>query len=87
MSTLPRLRKFPHPHTTGLGAILAAAACLAAWSEPTFAAGLSEARPPQERMRILDSFFTRYRDAVATAPEGHGMDYIHVHLVCRKASR
>lgn len=37
MSTLPRLRKFPHPHTTGLGAILAAAACLAAWSEPTFA--------------------------------------------------
>jgi len=37
MSTLPRLRKFPHPHTTGLGAILAAAACLAAWSEPAFA--------------------------------------------------
>ena len=31
------------------------------------------------------SFFTRYRDAVAAAPEGHGMDYIHVHLVCRKA--
>jgi N-acetylmuramoyl-L-alanine amidase len=39
MSTLPRLRKFPHPHTTGLGAILAAAACLAAWSAPAFAEG------------------------------------------------
>jgi hypothetical protein len=58
---------------------------LRSWSEPTFAAGLSGARSPQERMRVLDSFFTRYRDAVSAAPEGHGMDYIHVHLVCRKA--
>jgi SAM dependent carboxyl methyltransferase len=60
---------------------------LRSWSEPTFAAGLSGARPPQERMRIIDSFFTRYRDAVAAAPEGHGMDYIHVHLVCRRDPR
>ena len=58
---------------------------LRSWSEPTFAAGLSAARPAQERMRILDSFFVRYRDAVAAAPAGHGMDYIHVHLICRKA--
>jgi hypothetical protein len=59
---------------------------LRSWSEPTFAAGLSGARSPQERMRILDSFFTRYREAVARAPEGHGMDYIHVHLVCSKVA-
>jgi hypothetical protein len=59
---------------------------LRSWSEPTFAAGLSGTRPAPERMRILDEFFARYRDAVAAAPKGHGMDYIHVHLVCRKVS-
>jgi SAM dependent carboxyl methyltransferase len=59
---------------------------LRSWSEPTFAAGLSTTRSPQERMRILDRFFTRYRDAVAAAPGGHGMDYIHIHLVCRKVA-
>ena len=59
---------------------------LRSWSEPTFAAGLSGTRPAAERMRILDEFFARYRDAVAAAPKGHGMDYIHVHLVCRKVS-
>src|SRR2546430_6424344 len=37
MSPPPRLRIFPYPHTTGLGAILAAAACLAAWSGPALA--------------------------------------------------
>jgi hypothetical protein len=58
---------------------------LRSWSEPTFAAGLSPARPAQERLAILDTFFGRYQQAVASAPQGHGMDYIHIHLVCRKA--
>ncbi len=57
---------------------------LRSWSEPTFAAGLSAARPAQQRQAILDRFFERYRCLVAAAPEGHGMDYIHIHLVCRK---
>ncbi|MFI4996653.1 MAG: SAM-dependent methyltransferase [Hyphomicrobiales bacterium] len=57
---------------------------LRSWSEPTFAAGLSKSRPAQERLAILDSFFGRYERAVALAPVGHGMDYIHIHLVCRK---
>ena len=57
---------------------------LRSWSEPVFAAGLSRSRPAQERMTILDTFFGRYEKAVASAPEGHGMDYIHIHLVCRK---
>jgi hypothetical protein len=35
-------------------------------------------------MAILDTFFNRYQQAVAEAPEGHGMDYIHILLVCRK---
>ena len=34
MSTLPPLRIFRRPPATGVGAIVAAAACLAAWSEP-----------------------------------------------------
>jgi hypothetical protein len=57
---------------------------LRSWSEPTFAAGLSPARSAEGRLAILDTFFGRYQQAVASAPEGHGMDYIHIHLVCRK---
>ena len=60
---------------------------LRSWSEPTFAAGLSASRPAEQRAAILDEFFARYEKSVASAPEGHGMDYIHVHLVCRKAGR
>ena len=30
------------------------------------------------------SIFGRYEKLVAASPEGHGMDYIHVHLVCVK---
>ncbi|MFI5014516.1 MAG: SAM-dependent methyltransferase [Hyphomicrobiales bacterium] len=59
---------------------------LRSWSEPTFAAGLSADRSAQERLTILDTFFGRYQDLVASAPDGHGMDYIHIHLVCRKVS-
>jgi N-acetylmuramoyl-L-alanine amidase len=39
MSTLPPLRIFPRAPTTGLGVIIAAAACLAAWSGPALAEG------------------------------------------------
>jgi SAM-dependent methyltransferase len=57
---------------------------LRSWSEPTFAAGLSAERRPEERAAILDEFFGRYERLVAASPDGHGMDYIHVHLVCTK---
>ncbi len=57
---------------------------LRSWSEPTFAAGLSSARPAAERQAILDEFYGRYEKAVAAAPAGHGMDYIHVLLVATK---
>jgi hypothetical protein len=59
---------------------------LRSWSEPTFANGLSPLRPPAERQALLDDLYDRYRQAVAAAPEGHGMDYIHIFLVCRKDS-
>jgi hypothetical protein len=57
---------------------------LRSWSEPTFAAGLSPSRPLETRLAILDEFYGRYQKAVAAAPEGHGMDYIHILLICRK---
>ena len=57
---------------------------LRSWSEPTFAGGLSSDRPPAERQRILDEFFGRYERLVAAGPAGHGMDYIHIHMVCVK---
>jgi len=57
---------------------------LRSWSEPTFAAGLDARRPAEERLAILNEFFARYERQVAQSPAGHGMDYIHVHMVCRK---
>jgi hypothetical protein len=57
---------------------------LRSWSEPTFAAGLEQTRPAAERMAILDEFYGRYECLVAKSPAGHGMDYIHVHMVCVK---
>ena len=60
---------------------------LRSWSEPTFAAGLSAERSLAERQAILDRFFASYQEEVARAPEGHGMDYVHIHLVCRKEPR
>ena len=57
---------------------------LRSWSEPVFAKGLSSERSPEDREAILDEFFDRYERRVAAAPEGHGMDYVHIYLVCRK---
>ena len=57
---------------------------LRSWSEPTFASGLSVERTAEQRARILDDFYGRYERLVASDPAGHGMDYIHIHLVCVK---
>ena len=58
---------------------------LRSWSEATFAAGLSPTRSAREKIDILDNFYDRYEQLVASAPEGHAMDYIHIVLVCRKS--
>ena len=56
---------------------------LRSWSEPTFASGLSaRARVRESATRILDEFYGRYERLVAKSPAGHGMDYIHIHIVC-----
>jgi hypothetical protein len=57
---------------------------LRSWSEPTFASGLAPSRPAQQRGEILDEFYRRYERLVADNPAGHGMDYIHIHLICVK---
>ncbi len=57
---------------------------LRSWSEPVFAAALSQSRSAAERLAILDEYYGRYEKLVAGSPHGHGMDYVHVYLVIRK---
>jgi hypothetical protein len=57
---------------------------LRSWSEHTFAAGLSPDRPIEARVSILDRYFDAYEERVRQNPEGHGMDYVHIYLVCAK---
>ncbi|MEX0285776.1 MAG: hypothetical protein AB3N23_14300 [Paracoccaceae bacterium] len=57
---------------------------LRSWSEPVFVAGLSQDRSAEERASIVDGFYQRYQDLVAASPEGHGMDYVHCYMICRK---
>lgn len=57
---------------------------LRSWSEPVFFSGLSQDRPAEERRAIVDAFYGSYQDAVAAAPDGHAMDYVHCYMICRK---
>lgn len=57
---------------------------LRSWSEPVFLSGLSQSRPVEERAAIVDEFYGRYQALVASAPEGHAMDYVHCYMICRK---
>ena len=57
---------------------------LRSWSEATFLGGLDPARGGAERQAIMDEFYGRYQRAVAAAPAGHAMDYVHTYMVCRK---
>ena len=57
---------------------------LRSWSESTFMGGLDPSRPAQDRMTIVNRFYDAYEAEVATAPEGHGMDYVHCFMVVGK---
>lgn len=57
---------------------------LRSWSEPTFKNGLDATRPAEQKARVIDVFYARYQDMVMRKPHGHGMDYVHVYLVCCK---
>ena len=58
---------------------------LRSWSESVFMAGLDAGRPLEERQDIIDAFYDGYEERVQQAPAGHGMDYVHIYLVCSKA--
>jgi hypothetical protein len=58
---------------------------LRSWSETVFAGALDPARPAAERAAILDAFYAAYENAVAAAPEGHRMDYVHCIMEISKA--
>lgn len=57
---------------------------LRSWSEPTFVNGLNADRSDEDKARIIDMFYGRYEDLVASDPTGHAMDYVHIYLICRK---
>jgi hypothetical protein len=57
---------------------------LRSWSETVFATALDRGRPADERAAIVDDFFQRYEDRVATNPDGHAMDYVHCYLAIEK---
>ena len=57
---------------------------LRSWSEAVFLSGLDDARPVEERHRIVDEFYKRYEDRVASNPDGHAMDYVHCYLAIMK---
>ncbi len=57
---------------------------LRSWSEPVFLKGLSADRQSAERAALVDEFYGCYEAEVATAPEGHAMDYVHCYMIVRK---
>eukprot|EP00928_Gymnodinium_smaydae_P033327 TRINITY_DN23903_c0_g1_i1.p1 TRINITY_DN23903_c0_g1~~TRINITY_DN23903_c0_g1_i1.p1 ORF type:complete len:412 (-),score=44.68 TRINITY_DN23903_c0_g1_i1:87-1295(-) len=54
------------------------------WSHSTFKAGLKSRHTDDAKERILEQFWSNYKDLVAEAPEKHGMDYVHSYLVIEK---
>tara|TARA_Y100001934_G_scaffold275091_1_gene368785 strand:+ start:6444 stop:7577 length:1134 start_codon:yes stop_codon:yes gene_type:complete len=57
---------------------------LRSWSEAVFLSGLDDSRPMEERHQIVDTFYQRYEDRVASDPSGHAMDYVHCYLAVKK---
>ena len=59
---------------------------LRSWTESTFFGALDAKRPSEERHALIDEYYDRYRLQVQSAPEGHGMDYVHAYMVIHKES-
>jgi len=57
---------------------------LRSWSEAVFLNGLSSERSPEEKAAIVDTFYQRYEEKVASDPNGHAMDYVHCYLAIEK---
>ena len=54
------------------------------WSETVFKTALDQ-RPVDEAMAIIDDFYQAYEDEVASNPEGHAMDYVHLVIDVEKS--
>lgn len=54
------------------------------WSETCLLAGLSPDRPEDERMAIVERFYSDYIAAVREAPDGHAKDLVYLDLVIEK---
>ena len=57
---------------------------LQSWSQSTFFGALDPARPEVERRALIEAYYAAYRDLVRSAPEGHGMDYVHAYITIAK---
>jgi len=56
---------------------------LQTWSYNVFYSGLNPDRAPEERHKLVNKFFDKYKAEIAANPTEHGMDYVH-HLVLLK---
>ncbi|XP_013398519.1 gibberellic acid methyltransferase 2-like [Lingula anatina] len=54
------------------------------WSNSTFLSGLDSSRSEEEKAAIVDKFFLKYEKAVASAPEDHGVDFVHAYMDIEK---
>lgn len=59
---------------------------LRSWSETVFLNALATTRSEGERASLVDQFYQRYQDDVASSPDGHAMDYVHSYLVIEKTA-
>ena len=57
---------------------------LRSWTEATFYGALDAERAESERRELIDAYYAEYQNRVQTAPEGHGMDYVHAYIVISK---
>ncbi len=57
---------------------------LRSWSETVFLNALDPTRELKERTNLVDTFYQRYEDLVASNPDGHAMDYVHCYIAIEK---
>ena len=56
------------------------------WSKLSLKTALDQ-RPVDEAMAIIDDFYQAYEDEVASNPEGHAMDYVHLVIDVEKIQK
>jgi len=54
------------------------------WNESTFLGALSDKRSESERHEIIENYYLKYEQQVASSPDQHGMGYVHAHMTIEK---